>query len=262
MKDKFNFDENETLCSQQFDKDATEEEELLSKLFNHLESLIIQLDGEIKDNQFPDWTIEITLAYNLTLLYNSFDRLRKGYLGISQSLLRPVIENIALSMYFFEFPDDEKKYKSDRKSFYMKLKSLGYVGTWIEPVLNRIDKEGSKFAKGDQKKGQSWYNFLFRNLAEEASNFLHTNPDYIYASLFKRGGEDLEEYALGPNYPRKDLAKAAIWKIIESTLLNTVVLDRCFKQLIKKNNPQLIGETVEKLNEWKKEYQSLSKKRE
>jgi len=220
-----------------------------------MEDFIEQLNknGQIKDDCFPYWTMEIFLVNNVTLLYSSFDRLRNGYLGISQSLLRPVVESISLSVYFFEFPKDEKKYRKNPKSFYTKLKALNYDG-WIEGVLQRIDNEGSKFAKCDLEKGQSWYNFLFKSLGEEACNFLHSNPIYIYSVVYSGQIDSKEQYAYGPNWPKDIVMKNALWKIIESLLLNLIVMDRIFDKYIVKNDINFIKEVVDKLNSWKKEY--------
>lgn len=253
----FNFNNGEAACIQRFDTKFAGESELLFRLFNHLESLITQLNKKIRDTDFPDWTIEIFLANNLTLLYNSFDRLRKGYFGISLSLIRPVVESIALAMYFFEFPKDEKLYRKRRKSFTIKLKNLGY-NNWIEGVVHRVDKEGTKFAKGDPNIGQTWFNFLIRNLGEESSNFLHANPEYIFAVVYGGKGIFYDNYCLGPNWLGQDMVKNALWHIIEATLYNTIIFDRCFKKHITRNDFNLIEETVDKLNKWKNEYQALT----
>lgn len=253
MNNNYNFDTQEEECIKNFDNAFRQEIDLISRLFIHFEGLILQINKKIKDTDYPDWTIEIFLGYNLTLLYSSYNNLRRGYLGVSQSLIRPTCENVALSMYFFEFPKDEKKYRKSRKSFYLKLKELGY-DSWIEGVLQRIDKEGAKFAKTDASKGQSWYKFLFTNLADEASNFLHSNPDYIFPVIFSKHGTEQDEYILGPNWHAEIIAKNALWKIIETTLFNTIIFDRVFKQHIQHNDFSLITEVVNKLNNWKKEY--------
>lgn len=252
----YNFDTQEQICIDRFDKNFLKESLLLSRLFKHMEELIKQVSGNIKGKEYPDWTIEIFLINNLTLLFNSFDRLHKGYVGISQALLRPVIESIALSMYFFEFPKDETKYRKKRKSFYAKLENIGYPN-WIEGVVQRIDKEGVKFAKGDPNKGQTWFNFLIRNLENEASNFLHANPDYILSVVFNSENETHQNYSYGPNWSGINVFKDALYHIIEATIFNIIVFDKCFNKHIKVNDIELMKEAINDLNDWKREYQII-----
>ncbi len=256
MSNYFNFDPDERVCIQKFDKYLFNEAVLLTKLLTHLESFVQQTSVKIKGKEYPDWTIELFLVNNLTVLYNSFDRLRKGYLGVSESLLRQVIESMSLSMYFYEFPNDEVKYRKDPKSFYAKLKSLGYLG-WIEGVLHRVDNEGKKFVKGNVNIGQTWYNFLFKNLGDEFSNFLHPNIDYILGVVFESEDVNKQLYNFGPHFTKVNVFKNAIWHIIECTNYNLIIYDKCFKKYIAINDFNLIKEAVDGLNRWKREYKTI-----
>lgn len=257
----YNFDTDENACALEFDKNLQMEIDLIFRLFEHSEALISQLNRKIKNTDFPDHTIEIFLASNHTAIYNSYDRLRKGYFGLAMEGLRPPIEKIALAMYFFEFPEEEKKYKKNRLSIYEKLKKLGYK-SWIDGVMQRIDNEGTKFTKLDASKGQSWYKYLVEILGEESSNFLHANPEYILPVLYAETKSGIDTYVIGPNWVGVDLVKNAFWKITETLLINTMVLDRCFKQYIALNDIVLIRETVEKLNLWQKEWEILVKSKQ
>lgn len=240
-----------TLCSNEID--------LLNKLLKHKEDLIVQLSEKIKDTDRPDYSIELMLAYNLALLNSSLNTLSCGYLGSSQIILRTVLENTCLSMYFFEFPKDEKKYRDNRKAFNCKLKALGY-DTWIEGWLNRIDKEGSKFSKLEGEK-DAWHKRIFKNLVEEASSFVHVDIDFIYSMVYMGDVQGkTSNYSLGPNLMDDLLVKNAIWKIIETCLYSCAVLDRVFKQHIKTIDMPLYKCAVDELNKWKKYYSSHPKK--
>lgn len=251
------FFKQETIINDKFFALCTKEHELFAKLLKHKENLIKQLSGKIKDTDKPDYSIELMLAYNLPLLNSAVENLANGYLGASQIILRTVLENTCLSMYFFEFPKDEKKYRKDRKSFNCKLQALGY-DTWIEGWLNRVDKEGKKFSK---LKGESnaWYRRIFTNLVSEASSFVHVDIDFIYGLVYMGTGEEKSDYALGPNWPDDLLVKNALWKIIETCLYSCAVLDRVFKKHITAIDMDLYKDAIDQLNIWKKYYNEQSK---
>lgn len=235
------------------------EHDLLVKLLKHKESLIGQLSGKIKDTDSPDYSIELMLAYNLSPLNSSLDNLARGYLGTSQIILRTVLENTCLSMYFFEFPEDEKKYRKNRKSFNCKLRGLGY-DTWIEGWLNRVDKEGSKFSKLEGE-NNAWYKRIFKNIVEEASSFVHVDIDFICGLVYMGAGKEKSDaYALGPSWPDDLLVKNALWKIIETCLYSCAVLDRVFKQHIGTIDMPLYKDAIDQLNQWKKFYNQQSPK--
>jgi hypothetical protein len=247
------FPKQEEIIRNKFFRSCGSEHNLLVKLLRHKESLIEQLSGKIKDTDKPDYSIELMLAYNLPLLNSATENLAKGYLGASQITLRTVLENTCLSMYFFEFPDDEKKYRKDRKSFNCKLRSLGY-DTWIEGWLKRVDKEGTKFSKlkGEEN---AWYKRIFKNLVEEASSFVHVDIDYIYNLVYLgKDNEKSDNYVLGPNWPSDLLVKNALWKIIETCLYSCAVLDRVFKKYITNIDMELYKHAIDELNKWKKFY--------
>lgn len=253
------FTEQEEIIKEKFLNLCSVEHGLLLKLLKHKERLVSQLSGKIKYTDRPDYSIELMLAYNLPLLNSSLDNLARGYLGASQITLRTVLENTCLSMYFFEFPKDEKKYRKNRKSFNCKLKALGY-DTWIEGWLNRVDKEGAKFSKlvGENN---AWYKRIFKNLVEEASSFVHVDIDFIYSLVYMGGGkEKSNDYALGPNCPDDLLVKNALWKIIETCLYSCAVLDRVFKQHITTIDMPLYKDAIDQLNTWKKFYNKQSAK--
>jgi hypothetical protein len=263
---RYNFDKVEIQIENKFNDSFADDIEILTNLISHLESLITQLNNKIKSGDSPNDTIELFLANNLTLLYNSFNRLQKGYLGISQALLRPVLESISLSMYFHEFPEDIQIYTKDPKNLYRKITKLKYKTIengeeveknylpWIEGALQRVDKEGTKFTQREDMKGETWYKFIFKNLTEEAGMFLHANPDWIYGIVYGGESKGILEYKFGPNWQSDLLIQNALWKIIETILYNTIVLDRVFKQHITNNDFTLIKNTTNKLNIWKKEY--------
>lgn len=264
--DKYNFDENENSIRQKFRSLFALDIEILSELFKHLESLIVQLNKKINSSDTVNHAIELLLANNLTLLYNSYNRLENGYLGISQALLRPALEGISLSMYFHEFPKDVALYQEDPKKLYKKITKLKYkvvnegqdvehnYSPWIEGILQRVDKEGTKFTQREDMKGETWYIFIFKNLVDEASMFLHANPDSIYGVVYSGEFEGVLQYRFGPNWIDDMLMQNALWKIIETTLFNTIVLDRAFKQHMTNSNFDLIKETTDSLNLWKKNY--------
>ncbi len=252
------FAEQEKLIKKKFLSSCSVEYELLVKLLKHKEDLIVQLDGKVKDTDNPDYSIELMLAYNLALLNISIDNLSRGYLGASQIILRTVLENTCLSMYFFEFPKDERKYRKNRKSFNCKLKALGY-DTWIEGWLNRIDKEGVKFSKLDGE-SNAWYRRIFKSLVEEASSFVHVDIDFVYGLIFMGTKNSIDNYALGPNFPNDLLMKNATWKIIETCLYSCAVLDRVFKQHINNIDMDLYTDSIDQLNNWKKYYVGQSAK--
>ncbi|MFH1388729.1 MAG: hypothetical protein ABII16_01395 [Patescibacteria group bacterium] len=235
-----------------------EECKLLTRLLEHKENLIQQLGGKIKDTDTPDYSIELMLSYNLSLFNSSLTNLSNGYLGVSQIILRVALENTCLAMYFYEFPDDEKKYRKNRKSFSCKLKTLGY-GYWIEGWLKRIDKEGTKFTKLKGEKGV-WYQRIFNNMVEEANLFVHVDVDFIYSLVFMKSDKEKSQYALGPNWSSDLLVKNALWKIIEACLYDCAVLDRVFKKHLAIIDMNLFEKVCDLLNEWKKYYNSQTKK--
>ncbi|MBU4209978.1 hypothetical protein KKE47_04150 [Patescibacteria group bacterium] len=253
------FSEQEIIINNKFFVLCAKEYELLVKLLQHKESLVMQLSGKIKDTDKPDYSIELMLAYNLPLLNGAVENLANGYLGVSQIILRTVLENTCLSMYFFEFPKDEKKYRKNRKSFNCKLNELGY-DTWIEGWLNRIDKEGEKFSK---LKGEdnAWYRRIFTNIVSEASSFVHVDIDFIYGLVYIDTGEEKSDYALGPNWSDDLLVKNALWKIIETCLYSCAVLDRVFKKYITVIDMALYKDAINQLNNWKKFYDKTNRKK-
>lgn len=251
------FSEQEKISNDKFFALCGEEYKLLIQLLKHKEGLIQQLSGKIKDTEYPDCSIELMLAYNLALFNSALNNLANGYLGVSQIILRTALENACLAMYFYEFPEDEKKYRKNRKSFNCKLKTLGY-DSWIEGWLKRIDKEGIKFSK---LKGEidAWYQRIFNNMVKEASSFVHVDIDFIYSLVFIKSGKEKSQYALGPNWPGDLLVKNALWKIIEACLYDCAVLDRVFKKNITTIDIDLFEGAIDQLNHWKTFYNSQSK---
>jgi hypothetical protein len=252
------FSEQEKIINDKFFALCGEEYKLLIQLLKHKESLIQQLSGKIKDTDYPDYSIELLLVYNLSLFNSALTNLANGYLGVSQIVLRTTLENACLAMYFHEFPDDEKKYRRNRKSFNCKLKTLGY-DSWIEGWLNRIDKEGTKFSKLKDEK-DAWYQRIFNNLVKEASSFVHVDIDFIYSLVFMKSGKEKSQYALGPNWPDDLLVKNALWKIVETCLYDCAVLDRVFKKHIITIDMDLFKGAIDQLNKWKAYYNSQSMK--
>lgn len=251
------FPDQEKIIKDKFFAICDKEHKLATQLLTHKESLIQQLSGKIKDTDRPDYSIELMLAYNLPLLNCTLLNLANGYLGASQIILRTVLENASLAMYFYEFPKDEKKYRKNRKAFNCKLKALGY-DTWIEGWLKRIDKEGKKFSKLKEE-SDAWYRRIFTNMVNEASSFVHTDIDYIYGMVFMRSGKEKSDYALGPNWPDDLLVKNALWKIIEACLYSCAILDRVFKKYITSIDMKLYRNAIDQLNNWKTYYNKHSK---
>lgn len=250
------FSEQEKIINDKFFLLCSKEYNLLIKLLKHKENLIQQLSGKIKDTDYPDYSIELMLAYNLALFNSALNNLVNGYLGVSQIVLRTALENTCLAMYFYEFPKDEKKYRKNRKSFNCKLKDLGY-DSWIEGWLKRIDKEGTKFSK---LKGEdnAWYQRIFNNMVKEASSFVHVDIDFIYGLVFMISGKEKSQYALGPNYHDDLLVKNALWKIIEACLYSCAVLDRVFKKHIITIDMKMYRGAISQLNNWKSYYNKHS----
>lgn len=253
------FQDQEDFIKNIFTEKCEDEYRLLIKLLQHKEDLIKQLNNKIKDTENPYYSIELMLGYNLTLLNSSLINLIKGYLGSSQIMLRSVLENTCLSMYFYEFPKDEIKYRKNRKSFNCKLKSLKY-SSWVDGWLDRIDKEGKIFSKIEGKEN-AWYNRIFINIIEEVNHFVHTDIDFIYGLIFMNSDTKKSNYALGPNWQDDLLMKNALWKIIESCLFSCAVLDRVFKKYITKIDMEFYKDVVTKLNNWKLYYQKESLKK-
>lgn len=246
--DKFNFNQSEEECLSIFEKKFFEEEQICSELFTHFETLVSQTNRNIPQDKYPDTTIEVLLVYNLTLLYYSLNTLKKGYFGIALAILRIVIEHISLSIYFYEFPDDEKLYRKNTKRFYNRITGKGY-SRWIEGVLERVDKEGDKLVSSS-KKDVSWKQLLME-MANDSSLFIHANPDVVTAVVLAYTKEDVNYYCLGPNHVGDDYVKNACWKIIQAMIINTVVFDTIFSNLIPQNDAQLIKTSVNKLNKYK-----------
>jgi len=230
--------------------------ELANSLLRHKESLIKQLNGKVNDTDSPNYSIELMLSHNLSLLNSSLINLSFGYLGPSQIVLRTVLENTCLSMYFFEFPEEEKRYRSNRKSFNCKLKGLGYE-TWVEGWLKRIDNEGVKFIKFEGVES-AWYQRIFINLVKEASSFVHVDLDYIYWLVYVDSDKNKSNYALGPNWPSNLLMKNSLWKIIEASLYSCAILVRVFEREITSIDSELYSKAVDELNKWKDAYSKQS----
>jgi hypothetical protein len=255
--DRFTVDEDR--CIKIFDWYCVKEIKLLNRLFDHLELMIMQINGKVQEDEHPNYFIATLLVNNYSLLYNSYQLHRKGYLGISQMLLRSIIESIALCMYFFEFPYDEKLYRKNHRGFYSKLKNEGY-GNWIEGVLKKIDEKGNKFAHLNENEGKSYYTFLFKNIGEEASEFVHGNIEYIADETYMlTEAVGVDTYSIGPNPQSEIVTKNGMYKIIDSIFFNTIVFDRVFRDLIPQNDGDLIRETVDILNVWSEYYSNQIK---
>lgn len=251
------FSEQEKDINDKFFEICCKEHDLLVQLLKHKENLIQQLSGKIKDTDKPDYSIELMLAYNLALFNSALNNLANGYLGVSQIILRTALENSSLAMYFYEFPEDEKKYRKDKKSFNCKLKSLGY-DLWVEGWLKRVDKEGKKFSKL-KSETNAWYKRIFLNMVTETCSFVHTDIDFIYSLVFVGSGKEKSDYALGPNWCGDLLVKNALWKIIEACLYSCAILDRVFKKHITVIDMNLYTGVIDQLNSWKVYYNKQSK---
>ncbi len=255
------FSKDEVACSDKFDQLFSSEIKLFSNLFEQLESFVSQISGKIKDTERPDYTVEILLVHNLSLFACAFNQLRSGYLGVSQATLRSIAENLTMSMYYWEFPEHEKKYRDNTRSLWNSIKQKGYAGEWMDLALARIDKEGKVFKILDESGERSWQKFISQNLMEEASSFLHQNFHFVEALVYQTTSNDgKNHFVYGPHWNNDEVMKNGLWKLIEALIFETIVFDTVFKKFINVNDRKLVGEAVDQLNEWKIEYNKSEEK--
>lgn len=256
------FSNNEIACSNQFDRVFKAEIELYETLFAYLESFVRQINGKIKDTDRPRYTVEILLVYNLTLFASTFVELRNGYLGVSQSILRSITENLTMSMYYWDFPDHEKKYRDNTKGLWSAIKAKGYSEAWMDLALARIDREGNTFRISENKNGSTWQKLISRNLMDEASSFLHQNFEYIQSLVYEKTEDDVSKFIYGPHFNEDMVMKNGLWKILEALIFEIAIFDKIFGGFISNSNLKLVGDAVDKLNKWKMEYNNFRKIRQ
>lgn len=244
------FQAEETECSKKFDTDFEEETDLFLRLLDNNDKFVKQLGGSVKDNQYPEVTIQIFLVNNVTLMSAAFNLLRTGYIGVSYAVLRLIAESLSLGLSFYEFPEEEIKYRKDPTSFYEKLKSLGYA-RWIQGALQRIDKEGKKLTgHGIESLLET---LIYKGIAEEASQFIHASSKHIRSITSMEGQGDV----YGPNYPSRDKVRIIFLKLLHCVVLNLMATDKIFLDFIKDKDTSLINEATLKINSWNKELKDM-----
>ena len=221
--------------------------------YKELGGLYLKLFNQINNKVFdyPQDTIRLLLGYNALLISRSFWELKEGYVGVSMLILRSALENLVHSMYFLEYPETEKEIRERHENNFINIRDLRpkkYRNGWqVEGELKRIDEEGTIFPKN------GWYQKIYKNIIEELNFFVHTNPDYIYTTIYQQNGEDIT-LQLGPNYKEERFIKNAFQKIIEVQEYTIGILDKTFKEDIQDNSPQILKAAIKKTNKWKLDY--------
>lgn len=240
--------------TQRFDEYSRGEKAVFDKLFDHMELMISHINSKIPVGERPQYTVEILLIYNLTLFEASLEMLRDGYLGVSQSILRSAIENLIMSMYYFEFPEHERKYRDNTTSLWQSLKHKGYDQGWMDAALARVETEGKIFNIFASSSENSLSNLLTKNIMEEASKFLHQDFKFTESLVYGGSGKDKSIFVYGANLHGEEVLKNGFWKIIELLIINNIVFGAIFAQHIQKVDVELIRASIGSLNKWKKSY--------
>lgn len=241
------FEEEERLVLDTMSNKFKKEIELYSKLLKVFASFLQVTSGNIKDNNFPNWTIMLLLSQTLPLMNNALYLLSRGYIRSSEIMIRVVAEAVILSAYFKEFPEAEIDYRAmSYQDFFHKHR--------IEKMLKKVEREGKIFISNKEKAKQiNWNKIVFLNLYKESSRFIHNNSDLIYditKNNFNTQVQD-QELIMGPQAYSDDIFKMGLRRIFNSLLFSLVVLgvslniipDEKEKEIM--NNSQ---DVIEKLN--------------
>lgn len=194
--------------------------QLLNKLFQVYESFIKATSGQVRDNDYPNWTILMLLSQTLPLMNNAFILLANGYLRSSEIMIRVASEGMMMAAYFKEFPNTEEEYRTTNyRDFFRKHK--------YEKMLRRVEIEGKIFISDKKEaKNVKWNAIVFKNLFEESSRFLHNNPDLIYElSLDNRSDSPQKgDLILGPQLYKDESLSLGLRRVFNASLFSLVTL--------------------------------------
>lgn len=213
------FEDIESKNSDEINKKFSTEISYFLLLLEVLDSYLNKVNGKIRNDQFPEHTILNFSAQNLQLINNAFILFTQGYLRSPSILLRTVSEQLILSMFFKEFPNKEQEYKNTSYRDFFKENR-------IEKMLSKIDREGKIFKVKKFTKYNYWNKTIYKNFFEELSYFVHSNPNVINNLMYD---ETNGKYHKGPKLQDKDILKALLRKLFESTLYTILILDKTFE---------------------------------
>jgi len=192
---------------------------LFNKLLHVYEAFLSSTSDKVRNDDFPNWTILILLSQTLPLMNNAMSLLACGYLRSSEIMIRVTSESVILSNCF-KFPEIEKDYraKNYREFFH------DYP---IESMLKKVQEEGTIFiADKALANSMRWHKMVFKNTFEEASRFLHSNPNLLYDLTVDNQSlnSDKVNLIMGPQQYRDESVSMGIKRIFNITLYSLLVL--------------------------------------
>jgi hypothetical protein len=212
------FEEIENTCRNNFESKFTNEVEVFNQLLNVYEAFIKATSDNIKDNDYPNWTILMLLSQTLPLMNNGVNLLSAGYLRSSEIMIRVAAEAIILSLYFKEFPETEIEYRTTNYRDFFHNHS-------IDKMLKKVEKEGTIFIKNKEKAKQvKWNKIVFENLFKESSKFLHNNPDLIYSITLNNDNTETGHMIMGPQEYNDETLSMGLRRLFNTLLFSLVAL--------------------------------------
>lgn len=235
------FTEEENTIRQNFLKKYGAEVVLFNKLLGVHEAFLKSTSGKTRNDDFPDWTIQILLSQTLPLMNNAMNLLACGYLRSSEIMIRVTSEAVILSNYFKEFPEIEKEYRSKN------YRDFSHEHP-VESMLKEVQEKGTIFIKDKiQAKNMHWHRKVFENTFEEASMFIHHNLDLLYNLTVdnQSTNPDTVNLIMGPHQYEDETLSMGIKRIFNITLYSLLVLGVSFSIIPDNNEIKIVDESNE-----------------
>lgn len=214
------FNSHESQINTFFENKFDSEIKVFNELLNVYASFLEAVSGKVKNTDFPNWTIEMLLSQSLPLMGNALKLLATGYLRSSEILVRVAGEAIILSIFFKEFPETEREYRTtDHWIFFRRHR--------IREMLEKVESVGTIFIRSEPNKKIHWNKIVFTNLYQESSRFLHNNADVIYDLMKLPNSENdngKDFLTIGPNLYSDNILSTEFRRLFNTLLFSLVVL--------------------------------------
>lgn len=226
---KSQFAQQESLVEEEFEKYFNKKIQIFNLQIIFFEKLLYKIAENklVKIGDDSKYAISLLASIGLKSFISSLDRLSKGYLGDSESLLKRPIEGLIIQSYFFNNPEKAKEYIYQNKE----IRKFGNRAD-MSKIIDQSNIEMSIFPTDENTFFQK---YVYQVLYDNCNKVAHMNFEVVHQEI----GLDNDNpkllatnLVIGPKFDKKFM-EITLNRILMTLMYQISLVSNVFKYPIK-----------------------------